>query len=130
MDPALRLFWLLLASHVFISYSQALEIAMVAVSKTSTVHYRNTRIQPRAFSTELSTCGYEDGDPNKVRTANDGYNCRINTRDGIWGFCSTTNIAVTDCRMAGRCVDTHECTDGCGLFDQDLFTTTWYVSSR
>ncbi|RSM02850.1 hypothetical protein CEP52_007755 [Fusarium oligoseptatum] len=124
MDLLFKAFQLLLVSHLLIPYSQALNHDLIKPSRTLTIRHRNTRVQPRAFSTELSTCGYEDGDPDKVRTANDGYNCRINTRDGLWGFCSTTNIHVTDCRMAARCVDTHQCSDGCGSFNEDSFTTT------
>ncbi|KAG6037758.1 hypothetical protein E4U41_004787 [Claviceps citrina] len=59
--------------------------------------------------TELSTCGYQDGDAKKSRTANSGYNCRVETAHGIWGFCPTTVIAATDCGLAGGCLDNYSC---------------------
>ncbi|KAK8922824.1 hypothetical protein VCV18_006884 [Metarhizium anisopliae] len=57
----------------------------------------------------MSTCGYQDGDPKKFRTAESGFNCRVDTVNGLWGFCPTTVIAATDCGLQGFCVDSHSC---------------------
>lgn len=70
---------------------------------------------------------YADGDPNKARTANAGFACRVDTSNGIWGFCPETVIAATDCGLAAACVDSDICADVCGLNDGvNLTTVTWY----
>ncbi|KAF5021323.1 hypothetical protein F66182_6645 [Fusarium sp. NRRL 66182] len=79
--------------------------------------------EPRAVSTELSTCGYLNGDPDKERTADSGFNCRVDTRNGLWGFCPTTVLTASDCGLAGSCVDSHECSEGCGMTDSEDLTT-------
>ncbi|KID91829.1 hypothetical protein MGU_01799 [Metarhizium guizhouense ARSEF 977] len=73
--------------------------------------------------TEMSTCGYQDGDPKKFRTAESGFNCRVDTVNGLWGFCPTTVIAATDCGLQGFCVDSHSCSGGCGNGDNSKLTT-------
>lgn len=80
-----------------------------------------------SITTEMSTCGYLDGDPSSIRTANSGYDCRVDTAHGLWGFCPTTVNIATDCGLAGYCVDTGDCSDGCGsLYDESTITTfTW-----
>ncbi|KAI1253861.1 hypothetical protein MGN70_004256 [Eutypa lata] len=69
----------------------------------------------RAVTTQMSTCGYYDGDPSKVRTADPGYNCRVDISRGLWGFCPTTVISANDCGMAGACVDEGTCSSVCGF---------------
>lgn len=75
------------------------------------------------------TCGYSDGDPQKPRTAQPGYDCRVDTANGLWGFCPTTVKIATDCGLAGVCVDSRSCTEGCGrLTDRpDITTFSWSV---
>jgi hypothetical protein len=87
----------------------------------------STSLQKRQNTgTEMSTCGYFTGDPDKPRTADSGFNCRFDTRNGLWGFCPTTVISPTDCGLAGSCVDDEDCKDGCGKTDQRTLTTfTW-----
>ncbi|KAK6948737.1 hypothetical protein Daesc_010508 [Daldinia eschscholtzii] len=51
----------------------------------------------------MSTCGYQDGDPSKSRTAEPDYDCRIDTANGLWGFCPTTVAIASDCGLAGAC---------------------------
>lgn len=78
---------------------------------------------------EELTCGYRDGDPDQPRTANPGFDCRVDTQHALWGFCPTTVIAATDCGLAGSCVDSHGCSSGCGLIASTALTTfTWFVS--
>lgn len=88
-------------------------------------------LRQRAITTEMSTCGYENGDPTLIRTANSGYDCRVDTAMALWGFCPTTVISASDCGLAGYCIDTGSCSDGCGsLSDVSTITTfTWCVSS-
>lgn len=75
---------------------------------------------------DVSTCGYLNGDPSKPRTANAGYNCRVDTQNGLWGFCPTSVIAASDCGLAGSCVDDFKCSKGCGFVDKTQLTTiTW-----
>lgn len=117
----------LLLLQLFISTSNALLPALPTVTqRPSLLERRSNEIQQRAISTELSTCGYLNGDPGKERTADPGFNCRIDTRNGIWGFCPTSVIVATDCGLAGSCVDKYECAEGCGITDKkDLTTFTW-----
>lgn len=86
-----------------------------------------TEFDKRAdIQTEMSTCGYENGDPKKLRTANPGFDCRVDTMNGLWGFCPVTVIAATDCGLAGSCVDQGSCSSGCGkTANTELTTFTW-----
>ncbi|KAK4443162.1 hypothetical protein QBC34DRAFT_499179 [Podospora aff. communis PSN243] len=68
----------------------------------------------RQVATEFSTCGYVDGDISKPRIAPKGFNCRVDTLNGIWGFCPTSVIAATDCGLGGFCFDGGPCSTGCG----------------
>jgi hypothetical protein len=71
-------------------------------------------LEGREAITALSTCGFRDGDPAKSWVASDGFNCRVDTLHGIWGFCPTTVIAATDCGLGGFCFDAGPCRTGCG----------------
>lgn len=86
-----------------------------------------TEFDKRAvMQTEMSTCGYQNGDPKRIRTANPGFDCRVDTMNGLWGFCPVTVIAATDCGLAGSCVDHASCSSGCGKTDNTKLTTfTW-----
>ncbi|CEI61084.1 unnamed protein product [Fusarium venenatum] len=57
----------------------------------ATFEQSSIQLGPRAISTELSTCGYLNGDPDKARTADPGWNCRVDTRNGLGrnSWCST-----------------------------------------
>lgn len=79
----------------------------------------------RAVTTQMSTCGYYDGDPSKVRTADPGYNCRVDISRGLWGFCPTTVISANDCGMAGACVDEGTCSSVCGFSGAAATTFSW-----
>ncbi|KAK1762643.1 hypothetical protein QBC33DRAFT_563630 [Phialemonium atrogriseum] len=88
--------------------------------------HNDARIDKRAvtrLATELSTCGYLNGDPKLPRTADRGYNCRVDTQNGLWGFCPTSVLVASDCGLAGSCEDHHGCSDGCGLTDKEDLTT-------
>lgn len=77
--------------------------------------------------TDVSTCGYRNGNPSQIRTANSGFDCRVYTEYAIWGFCPTTVSAVSDCGLVGSCVDAHACDSGCGILGNPSVTTfTWY----
>lgn len=88
-------------------------------------------LRQRAITTEMSTCGYENGDPSSIRTANSGYDCRVDTVRALWGFCPTTVTSASDCGLAGYCVDTGSCSDGCGSLSgvSTITTFTWCVLS-
>ncbi|KAK8020056.1 non-ribosomal peptide synthetase [Apiospora arundinis] len=60
------------------------------------------------------TCGYYNGDPNRQRTAEAGFDCRVDVSRGLWGFCTTTVISAGDCNFAGACFDRDACLEGCG----------------
>lgn len=79
---------------------------------------------------EVFICGFQDGDPDRMRVAASGYVCRIDTVNGLWGLCPATVTAATDCSFVGGCVDRASCLGGCGKTDDPQLTaTTWYVSS-
>lgn len=87
----------------------------------------NKRVQQQAvLATRFSTL-FVGGDPAKTRTANGGFDCRVDILNGLWGFCPSTVIAATDCGLAGSCVDSFSCSKGCGFTDMPLTTFTWYV---
>jgi hypothetical protein len=85
-------------------------------------------LKKRQTAALISTCGYDNGNPTKPRTANSGFNCRVDTKNGLWGFCPTTVISASDCGLAGNCVDANACSGGCGIIGAVGITTfTWSV---
>ncbi|KAF5595225.1 hypothetical protein FPCIR_4520 [Fusarium pseudocircinatum] len=103
--------------------SLALRAVFPPVTKAPFLPQPGNILEPRAIRTELSTCGYLDGDPKKNGTADSGFNCRVDTRNGLWGFCPTTVLTASDCGLAGSCVDRHDCLDGCGMTGSKGLTT-------
>ncbi|KAI1856017.1 hypothetical protein JX265_011914 [Neoarthrinium moseri] len=77
----------------------------------------------RAITTDAATCGYANGDPSKVRTANSGYDCRIDTVQALWGFCPTSVSSASDCGLAAACSDQHACSGICGKTGVTRLTT-------
>lgn len=85
-------------------------------------------LKKRQTAAPISTCGYDNGDLTKPRTANSGFNCRVDTKNGLWGFCPTTVISASDCGLAENCVDANACSGGCGIIGAVGITTfTWSV---
>ncbi|KAL6917574.1 hypothetical protein FSHL1_009004 [Fusarium sambucinum] len=111
---------------VFAQTFTSLSFVLTAIPSITRATFEESSIQlgPRAISTELSTCGYLNGDPDKARTADPGWNCRVDTRNGLWGFCPTTVLTASDCGLAGYCIDKGPCSTGCGMDDTDLTTFT------
>ncbi|KAH8660437.1 hypothetical protein BX600DRAFT_523389 [Xylariales sp. PMI_506] len=89
---------------------------------------QNAVLHPRDTITSSVTCGYENGDPSEPRTANAGYDCRVDVTLGLWGFCPTTVILASDCGLAGVCQDNYSCTDGCGNLAGVFGITTFTCS--
>ncbi|UNI22183.1 hypothetical protein JDV02_008094 [Purpureocillium takamizusanense] len=83
----------------------------------------NGLLQGRAPEPQQSTCGFLNGDASKPRTADPGFNCRVDTQNGLWGFCPTSVVYADDCGFAGSCVDDHGCSTACGLTDTTTLTT-------
>ncbi|KAL2129890.1 hypothetical protein VTI74DRAFT_7165 [Chaetomium olivicolor] len=79
--------------------------------------------QGTVLNTRFSSI-FSSGDGSKVRTANGGFDCRVDLLHDLWGFCPSTVIAATDCGLAGSCVDNFACSKGCGKTDQPLTTFT------
>jgi hypothetical protein len=102
-----------------------------APSPTPNFLFAGDELRRRQASVNDITCGYSDGDVNRPGTAGPGFNCRVDTKNGIWGFCPTTVIAATDCGFPGFCIDQKGCSNGCGpLPDRtDITTRSWYVLS-
>lgn len=88
-------------------------------------------IHGREVKTAFSTCGYLNGDPALSWVAGQGFNCRVDIAQGVWGFCPTSVVAASDCGLGGFCFDAGPCSKGCGrasLKDNPKVTTwTWYV---
>ena len=74
------------------------------------------------FSTIFST-----GDASKPRSADSGFEARVDLLNGVWGFCATTDTDAADCGMPGSCFDSFSCSKGCGFTNAPLSTLTWYV---
>lgn len=74
--------------------------------------------------TQMSpTCGYQDGDPSKTRTVAPPFDCRIDTVNGLWGFCMT-DMNLSNCGLAGVCTDGAKCSMGCGMMGYE-HTISW-----
>ncbi|EMD60896.1 hypothetical protein COCSADRAFT_192727 [Bipolaris sorokiniana ND90Pr] len=78
----------------------------------------------RQAAGQVSTCGYVDGNPENPRIANPGYDCQFDTARGLWGFCSTTVTALSDCSLVGFCLDSNSCTTGCGRASNEIGGST------
>lgn len=91
----------------------------------------NLLLHKRQREAVAKTCGFLSGDSGKPRTADAGYGCRVDTLNGLWGFCPTSVIVASDCGLAGACVDQGTCKGGCGKTGVSSLTTfTWYVLSQ
>jgi len=68
---------------------------------------------------------YNGGDGSRRRTAQPGYDIRVDVANGAWGFCGSNNPG--QCDMAGVCVDSFSCSRGCGFGfgNPGLKTWTW-----
>jgi hypothetical protein len=106
------------------------QIAPLAPEATESASRADEQVLKRQGSSPITICGYVNGDPQISRTADPGYTCRIDTANGLWGFCPTSVISARDCGLAGMCVDAHSCTSGCGrLSDRsDITTFSWLVT--
>ncbi|SPO04391.1 uncharacterized protein DNG_07076 [Cephalotrichum gorgonifer] len=102
--------------------SAASPIVTPAPSRNSTSR-GGSELRRRQNEIGSITCGYYNGDPKRPRSAEPGFDCRIDTERGLWGFCPTTVIAASDCGLAGNCVDRGECSRGCGKFGTPGITT-------
>lgn len=112
------------------SYLSRIQASVTSTSDNKNSTYgRSAKFKRQQQTTILvSTCGFKDGDANQPRTANAGYDCRVDTQHALWGFCPTTAISASDCGLAGNCVDPHSCSNGCGITGTPGITTfTWYV---
>ncbi|KAH7109172.1 hypothetical protein B0J13DRAFT_315668 [Dactylonectria estremocensis] len=130
MQSPIHSYWLLVLPHFSIlNFVQALVTALPTITPTPQLrnfdHHSGNELQKRSITTELSTCGYLNGDPDRIRTANSGYVCRVDTKNGLWGFCPNTVIVAKDCGLAGSCFDGRACSRGCGMTEiEDLTTFT------
>ncbi|KAK1832000.1 hypothetical protein QBC39DRAFT_349926 [Podospora conica] len=84
-------------------------------------------IHGRQVKTAFSTCGYLNGDPALSWVAGQGFNCRVDIAQGVWGFCPTSVIAASDCGLGGFCFDAGPCSKGCGRasLKDNPKVTTW-----
>jgi hypothetical protein len=92
-------------------------------------HHDNTtsaleKRQGNVLVTRFSTI-FAGGDASQIRTAGPNFDIRVDLLNGLFGFCPTTVIAATDCGLAGICVDSFSCSEGCGFTDTPLTTFIW-----
>ena len=66
---------------------------------------------------------FDHGNPSWRRTAESGYDIRVDMANSAWGFCGSDNPG--QCDMAGVCVDSFSCSRGCGFGNTLLKTWTW-----
>ncbi|CAK7229978.1 hypothetical protein SEUCBS140593_007429 [Sporothrix eucalyptigena] len=102
-------------------------LALHAVTTQSHRRYAGDELFRRdATESELITCGYLNGNVDFPRTAQPGFDCRVDTAHGIWGFCPSTVIAATDCGLAAACRDGGTCSSICRFnAASGLTTITW-----
>lgn len=86
---------------------------------------RRAEIDDQEMITRMATV-YYNGVSSAERTAEPGYDITVDVQNSLWGFCPTTVDTATDCGLAGSCVDSHSCSDGCFLTGSGLTTVTWY----
>lgn len=103
-----------------IGQTTALALFGRRTNATSILDRRQGTVLVTRFSTIFPT-----GDGSKPRTANAGFDCRVDLLHDLWGFCPSTVIAPTDCGLAGSCVDSFSCSKGCGFTDTPFTTFTW-----
>ncbi|KAK4110389.1 hypothetical protein N656DRAFT_714103 [Canariomyces notabilis] len=122
-----------IAVHSFLlaSAGQTTATALALLGTTSQHSHHNNRTTPiinkrqgTAIITKYFTI-FGSGDATNIRTANPGFDIRVDLLHDIWGFCPTSVIAATDCGLAGSCVDRFRCTKGCGFPNGQLTTFTW-----
>ncbi|RSL69691.1 hypothetical protein CEP54_002214 [Fusarium duplospermum] len=108
-----RVFWLLLTLfHLSLSLVHA-----IPSSTETPPPPLGKRLLARAITTEYSTCGYANGDPDEPRTAEPGHKCMLNPKNKLFAFCDV-NADLEHCGMVGRCFDQHGCKKGCGKMSQ------------
>lgn len=66
---------------------------------------------------------FDHGDASRWRTAESGYDIRVDVANSAWGFCGSDDPG--QCDMAGVCVDSFSCSRGCGFGNTVLKTWTW-----
>ncbi|KAK8088414.1 hypothetical protein PG997_003375 [Apiospora hydei] len=95
-------------------------------------HIVTPSLERRAVTTSApakKTCGYYSGDPSRQRTAEAGFDCRVDVSRALWGFCTTTVISAGDCNFAGACFDRDSCLEGCGKLGFTKIPTMTCTSS-
>ncbi|EFX06076.1 hypothetical protein CMQ_4145 [Grosmannia clavigera kw1407] len=119
----LALLWLFALSHAIHHVSASPAVTAAPFFSPRRPRDRLLELERRDSTTELSTCGYLNGNIDSPRTAQPGFDCRIDTAHGIWGFCPTTVISATDCGLAAACKDSGTCTSICRFNTNTALTT-------
>ncbi|KAH6631715.1 hypothetical protein F5144DRAFT_229611 [Chaetomium tenue] len=81
-------------------------------------------LDKRQGSTVFTTFSviFREGDASRRRTAESGFDIRVDVVNSAWGFCGSNN--PKQCDMAGVCFDNFSCSTGCGSGNPALKTWT------
>lgn len=124
-----RVLWAaLLTCHLRLSWGRVLATDLPTVTEKPRLPRRrdgvldgvDARFFRREVITEALDCNFYDDDPASLSKGT--YDCYIATDYDVWVYCPTT---TTECKLYGMCEDSAHCTDGCGIDDDGLETTTW-----
>ena len=83
-----------------------------------------------SIQTQSSACGFHNGKFEYPNYPIPGYECRVDTSNGVFGSCAVTATTMADCGIAVRCFDGSPCSTGCGQTSNVASPRTiyWYVS--
>ncbi|KAF5248269.1 hypothetical protein FANTH_5987 [Fusarium anthophilum] len=117
-----QIIWTLQLFQLYMCHSNTLYAKLPTATETLQPSRTPKRLERRAVPSEMIACGYQNGDPAAMTTAESGSVCRFSTKNGIWRMCRSSGDSK--CTLAGRCRDQHECAGGCGKTDNPKFRMT------
>jgi hypothetical protein len=102
-----------------VAISDTLAFRLTGVKLNSDGYIRNSVVDGK------EVCGYRDGNPREARIAPDGFNCRVDVPNALWGFCDS-GAQLRDCfGLIVKCFDKGDCSKGCGANNPKFKTVTW-----
>lgn len=71
--------------------------------------------QPTPIASGLVILGYHDGDIGRPLQVPYGKVVVTDSDRMMWGYCGEVSVGDETCRLAGACVDSQGCSDGCAV---------------